>query len=130
MLIIYARLHASYTHTGKRQTASSQDKTAGLVEPASLRILIICWKMHLFAQRCFASSIAFVQIQIAVWIVELTGLMELLAKRSFHNTKVPATVLAAGCSVVCFITVQKVILEEILLVYSVCAFLYGYEPPQ
>ena len=58
---------------------------AGSFEPAGLLILFICGEIHPFAQRCFAFSVAFVQIQIAVWIVELTGLLALLAKRSFHN---------------------------------------------
>lgn len=39
---------------------------AGSFEPAGLLILFICGEIHPFAQRCFAFSVAFVQIQIAV----------------------------------------------------------------
>ena len=38
----------------------------GSFEPAGLLILFICGEIHPFAQRCFAFSVAFVQIQIAV----------------------------------------------------------------
>ena len=95
---------------------------AGSFEPAGLLILFICGEIHPFAQRCFAFSIAFVQIQIAVWVIKLTGLLLLLTECSFYNAESPVAESAAGCSVVCFLAVQDEILEEIFLIYSVCAF--------
>lgn len=78
--------------------------------------------MYPFAQRCFAVSVTFVQIEIAVWVIKLAGLLTLFAERSFHNAQSPVTESAAGGGVVCFLTVQDEILEEVFLVYGVCTF--------
>lgn len=75
------------------------------IEPAGLLILFICGEMHPFTQRGFAVPVTFIQIQIAVWIIKLVSLLSLPAKSSFHNAQSPVAESAAGCRVVCFLTV-------------------------
>ena len=89
----------------KRQIPSGKSCRQARIEPAGLLILFICGEMHSFAQRCFAVSVTFVQIEIAVWIIKLAGLLTLFAERSFHNAQSPVAESAAGCRVVCFLTV-------------------------
>ena len=91
-------------------------------EPAGLLILFICREIHPFAQRCFAFSIAFIQIQITIWVIKLTSLLPLLAECGFHNAKSSVAESATRCGVVCFLAVQDEILKEIFLIYCVCAF--------
>ena len=74
-------------------------------EPAGLLILFICGETHPFAQRCFAVSVTFVQIEIAVWIIKLAGFLTLFAERSFYNTQSSVAESAAGYRVVCFLTI-------------------------
>ena len=77
--------------------------------------------MHPCTQRGFAAPVTFVQIQIAVWVINLTGLLPLPAKSSFHNAQSPVAESAAGCGVVCFLAVQDEILEEVFLIYVYCS---------
>lgn len=106
----------------KRQIPSGKSCQQALNEPAGLLLLFICEEMHPFAQRCFAVSVTFIQIQIAVWVIKLVSLLPLPAKSSFHNAQSPVAESAAGCGVVCFLAVQDEILEEVFLVYGVCTF--------
>ena len=91
--------------------------------PVCLIIIIVFFgKIHPFPKCSLAFSVAFVQKQIAVWIIKLFRLLPLLEKCGFYNLKYPTVEIFARCGTICFYAVQDKISKEIFLVHRITVF--------
>ncbi len=91
--------------------------------PVCLVIMIVFFgKIHPFPKCSLAFSVAFVQKQIAVWIIKLFRLLPLLEKCGFYNLKYPTVEIFARCGTICFYAVQDKISKEIFLVHRITVF--------
>ena len=91
--------------------------------PVCLIIIIVFFgKIHPFPKCSLAFSVALVQQQIAVWIINLFRLLPLLEKCGFYNLKYPTVEIFARCGTICFYAVQDKISKEIFLVHRITVF--------
>lgn len=91
--------------------------------PVCLIIMVVFFgKIHPFPKCSLAFSVAFVQKQIAVWIIKLFRLLPLLEKCGFYNLKYPTVEIFARCGTICFYAVQDKISKEIFLVHRITVF--------
>ena len=91
--------------------------------PVCLIIIIVFFgKIHPFPKCSLAFSVAFVQKQIAVWIIKLFRLLPLLEKCGFYNLKYPTVEIFARCGTICFYAVQDKISKEIFLIHRITVF--------
>ncbi len=112
-----------YLSVSVKPSPAKTNRQAPTSLPVCLIIMVVFFgKIHPFPKCSFAFSVAFVQKQIAVWIIKLFRLLPLLEKCGFYNLKYPTVEIFARCGTICFYAVQDKISKEIFLVHRITVF--------
>lgn len=115
--------NAIVTWVSVKPSPAKTNRQAPTSLPVCLIIIIVFFgKIHPFPKCSLAFSVAFVQKQIAVWIIKLFRLLPLLEKCGFYNLKYPTVEIFARCGTICFYAVQDKISKEIFLIHRITVF--------
>ena len=73
-----------------------------MFEPAGV-LFVILREIHPLHQGCFALSVAFIQIEVSVWIVELCSLLSLFKEHIIYSLASSGGEFPWGAAAVCFV---------------------------
>ena len=119
----YAQLVLGGIMVSVKPSPAKTNRQAPTSLPVCLIIIIVFFgKIHPFPKCSLAFSVALVQKQIAVWIINLFRLLPLLEKCGFYNLKYPTVEIFARCGTIGFYAVQDKISKEIFLVHRITVF--------